>query len=141
MKHTLLYSLVALSSFTFGCGSDSKSEANDVEQACQWFVLHTGPDDIKMDFDLSKGTGEEIQQKARTLCVEEVNGLPFCKDQIIAFAQCEYDMGLHPDRRYDVYPCEQDSEDRANCLNGLSEADKTQYDAYIDDYAKKYGEL
>ncbi len=141
MKHTLLYSLLALVSFSFGCGSDSKSEANDVEQACQWFVLHTGSDGIKINWDLSKGTGADMQQKARVLCAEELNGLPFCKDEIIAFGQCEYDESTHPDRRYNEDPCKQESIDRGECLNGLSEADKQQYNTYIDNYAQKYSEL
>ncbi len=102
MKTLFLLPCVLLALGSLGCGSDGDG-MDDVEKACSYAVSLSGTNQIEMDFNADEASKSQIKA-ANKLCIEEMNGLPFCKDELIQDHACNYDLDEgHLDAQDDAY--------------------------------------
>ena len=131
-----------------------------VESACDYLV-HEGGDlyKIKMDFNYSSAS-EDSRAAAKKLCIEEINGLPYCKDEFIKECSCLdaqfIDHYQFPNPFFhEVCKTDRSSEacmkaleestcaakSQKACVEGLTEAQEKALDDYSLDYYSKYSTL
>ena len=147
------------------CNSDIQDGKTDAkydvsaENACNYLVANGGTNTIEMDFD-PETASEEAITKAKTLCAEELNGLPNCKDAFIAEYSCEYAVNLKKlsdaayleaigkcdedkncfDEAMKLYPCYDVIAAEDKCVHDLSDDDQDALSNYTEDYRLKYSE-
>ena len=148
----------------FGCDDSDSKDDYDVtaEYACTYIVWKGGDDGfIEIDFDSENATDKEIKAAQKT-CVEELNGLPSCKDEVIAsasclaamkdgklsdkayleaVAKCEENDKACVDKAYDLFPCGSINDASDKCWNDLADKEDAAYhalDDYVDEYYHKY---
>jgi hypothetical protein len=167
----LLSSLMCLSMAS--CSSDDDkdsgtSSSNDYENsakaACDYLVPRAGLSDFDFKFEPDKANEQQIK-KAKDVCVEELNGLPSCKDKYIKSFSClnaiesgklstkAYDDAIKNctegdkdclDKAYQNHPCNESEGEREKCKNDLNDNNKdaaNALDKYIEDYRSKYKDL
>ena len=147
-----------------GGGNNSGSYEVSAKNACEYLVPLSGTSFFEFNFDPDEATPEQTK-KAVELCVEEMNGLPSCKNEYIKESSCGYaiqtgklsvkEMQDAMDRCDEddddcmeealaLYPCNDEDAAADKCWNDLIDNDEDAADAledYIQEYRPKYENL
>ena len=147
-------------------GGNNNSGSYDVsaKNACEYLVPLSGTSFFEFNFDPEEATAEQTK-KAVELCVQEMNGLPSCKDEFIKESSCGYAIQTGKlsvkemqdamdkcdendeecmDAAFALYPCNDSDAAADKCWNDLNDNDPDAADAlddYIQNYRSKYENL
>ena len=147
-----------------GDNNASHTYDSSAKNACEYLVPLSGTSFFEFNFDPENATAEQTK-KAVDLCVEEMNGLPYCKDEYIKISACQYAIKIGKisvkacmdalnacgeddeaciNEAYASCPCAEEEMAAGKCWNDLNDNDEAAADAledYIQEYRPKYENL